>query len=505
MDNKVSAYINQFGITENAREFLNAAQKMYINGEFVYAEGNEVNEVFEPATGGFLTHIPAASENDIDSAITAAKDAFKTGEWSQTTPADRERILNKLANLVEEHAQTIGEIETIDSGKAISGCLAVDVAGTIDLLRYMAGWATKIEGATRPVSIPGQHFAYTLKEPVGVVAAIVPWNWPFSMAMWKIAAPLAVGCSIVLKPSEQTSLSMLYFAKLCTEAGLPPGALNIVTGKGRKIGQKLTTHPGVNKVSFTGSTPVGKQVGQAAISNLAHVTLELGGKSAMIVFDDANVDEVVEATQNSIFFNTGQVCSAGSRLYAQKGIYEKVVRAIAKRAGEMKIGPGLDPETEMGPVINDVQYKSVSDYISLGASEGANVLQASSEQAVPAGNYIPPTILRDTNNSMRVVQEEIFGPVLVVQSFETEQEGIELANDNEFGLAGSIWTKDLSRALRLVPQLEAGTVWVNTHDLLDVCIPFGGVKNSGIGKDQGKEQLEYFLETKAVWIKIDEA
>lgn len=503
MDSKVSSYIDQFGITDNTRDFLNATQKMYINGESVSAQANEVNKVFEPATGGFLTHIPAASASDIDRAVSAAQHAYKKGEWSQTSPANRERLLNKLADLVEEHAQTIGEIETIDSGKAISGCLAVDVAGTIDLLRYMAGWATKIEGATRPVSIPGQHFAYTLKEPVGVVAAIVPWNWPFSMAMWKIAAPLAVGCSVVLKPSEQTSLSMLYFAKLCIEAGLPPGALNIITGKGRKIGEKLISHPSVNKVSFTGSTPVGRLVGQAAIANLSHVTLELGGKSAMLVFDDADVDEVVEATQNSIFFNTGQVCSAGSRLYAQKGIYEKLISAIAKRASAMKIGPPLDPNTEMGPVINDVQYKSVSDYISLGVTEGARLVQFDNEQILPEGNYIPPTILRDTNNKMQVVQEEIFGPVLVAQSFETEQEGMDLVNDNEFGLAGSIWTKDLSRALRLVPDLEAGTVWVNTHDILDVCIPFGGVKNSGIGKDQGKEQLDYFLETKAVWIKID--
>lgn len=499
MDNKVAALIDKYGVTERTLKFLRAPMKQYINGEFVTA--SESLQVLEPSTGALLAEVPSASTEDVEAAVKAARYAFDKGEWSQWKPAQRERVLHRLADLVEENLQTLAEIESLDAGKAIEGCKAVDIAGSIDLLRYMAGWATKIDGATRPVSVEGDHFAYTLKEPVGVVGAIVPWNWPFNMAIWKLAAPLAVGCTLVLKPAQQTPLSMLFFAELCAEAGLPPGVLNIVSGRGRTIGNDLVSHPDIDKVSFTGSTEVGITVGQAAIANINHLTLELGGKSPMLVFEDADIQKVVDATQQSIYFNTGQVCSGGSRLYVHRSIYEQTVSAIAKRAESMVIGDTLSPDTEMGPAISAGQKQTVMDYINIGLEEGARLVCGGKDPG-GEGYWVQPTLFADCDNSMRVVQEEIFGPVLVAIPFDTEEQAVALANDNIYGLAASIFTSDLSRALRLVPKIESGTVWVNTHDMIDANTPFGGVKQSGVGKDLGPEQLDHFLETKAVWIQL---
>ena len=500
-DNTVKEYLDQFPVTAAARAFLEQPRQMFINGEFHAGSGDGFIDVLEPCTGGLLAQTPAATEADIDLAVAAAGSAFREGEWSKTTPADRQGFLLKLADLVEEHAQTIAEIESLDAGKAISGCLDVDIGGSIDLLRYMAGWATKIEGATRSVSIPGEHLTYTLKEPVGVVAAIVPWNWPFNMAIWKICAPLAVGCTLVLKPAQLTPLSMLYFAGLCQQAGLPAGALNIITGRGSSVGNYLVSHPGINKISFTGSTEVGIGVGQAAMTNINHVTLELGGKSPMVFFEDGDVERVVQATQQSIFFNTGQVCSAGSRLYVHRSRYDEVVAAVAERASAMKIGLTLDPTTEMGPAISAGQRQAVLDYIAIGREEGARLV-CGGEAVEGPGNFLQPTVFADCDNSMRIVQEEIFGPVLVIIAFDTDEEAVQLANDNQYGLAASVFTRDISRAHRTVSQLQAGSVWVNTHDLIDSCTPFGGFKASGIGKDLGPEQLAHFLETKSVWVEL---
>ena len=499
MDTQVSALLDTYGVTDRTRKFLASEKRHYINGEFV--SGTAGIEVLEPCTGGVLAQVPSGDSDEVEAAVQAARHAFGDGEWSRWTPVQRERVLMKLADLVEANLQTVAEIESLDAGKAIEGCKAVDIQGSIDLLRYMGGWATKIDGATRPVSAPGEHFSYTLKQPVGVVAAIVPWNWPFNMAIWKLAAPLAVGCTVVLKPAQLTPLSMLFFAELCQEAGLPPGALNIVTGRGSTLGDQLTRHPGVDKVSFTGSTEVGVGVGKAAMENVNHVTLELGGKSPMIVFDDADVQRVVDATQQSVFFNTGQVCSAGSRLYVQREIYQETVTAIAERADAMVVGPSLDPATEMGPAISAGQKASVLEYIAIGKQEGARVV-CGGEDPGDRGYFLQPTLLADCDNSMRVVQEEIFGPVLVAIPFDTEEEALRLANDNIYGLAASVFTRDISRAHRLVPKIESGTVWINTHDMIDSNTPFGGVKLSGIGKDLGPEQLEHFLETKAVWVAL---
>ncbi|MCP3869169.1 MAG: aldehyde dehydrogenase family protein [Gammaproteobacteria bacterium] len=499
MDQKVRDYIDKYGVTEETRRFLEKTPKMYIGGEWLFASSGKTISVEEPSTGAELTHIPAATVEDVDRAVAAARQAFAEGEWSDMKAAQRERILRRIADLLEQNTQTIAEIESIDAGKAITGCIAVDVAGSIDLLHYMAGWPTKIEGATRPASLEGENFAYTLKEPVGVVGAIVPWNWPLNMAIWKIAAPLAAGCTLVVKPAQLTSLSLLFFAELCEQAGLPPGVLNIVTGSGRLVGEHLARHPGVSKISFTGSTEVGRQVGKSAMDHVAHVTLELGGKSPMIAFEDADVQRIVDATQASIFFNAGQVCSAGSRLYVQESIYEEVVRAVSERANAMKHSPGLDPESEIGPVISRSQFDSICDYIEIGKQEGAEVV-CGGEALDRDGYFIRPTLLGRTTNAMRVVQEEIFGPVLVVQAFKDEAEAVKLANDNEYGLAASVFTRDISRAHRVAKAMEAGTVWINTHDMVDTILPFGGYKNSGIGKDLGPEQLEHFLETKSVWL-----
>lgn len=499
MDKSVLNFIDNFGITDRAREFLGSEKGHFINGQFV--AGGDLMAVLEPCTGGLLTSVLAGTDHEVDAAVAAARAAFDGGEWSRWTPIRRERVLMRLADLVELNLQTLAEIEAIDAGKAISGCKVVDIQGSVDVLRYMAGWATKIDGATRSVSTPGQHFSYTLKEPVGVVAAIVPWNWPFNMGIWKLAAPLAAGCTVVLKPAQLTPLSMIFFAELCIEAGLPPGVLNIVTGRGSTIGDRLTHHPLVDKVSFTGSTDVGIDVGKAAMSRVNHVTLELGGKSPMIVFEDAEIERVVEATQQSIFFNTGQVCSAGSRLYVHRSIYQETVKAVADRAKSMLVGMTLDEQTEMGPAISSAHKASVLEYVKIGIEEGAHLVCGGQDPG-GEGFFLQPTVFSECTNGMRIVQEEIFGPVLVIIPFDTEEEVIGMANDNIYGLAASIFTSSISRAHKLIPHIKAGTVWVNTHDVIDANTPFGGVKQSGIGKDLGPEQLQHYLETKMVWITI---
>jgi len=501
MHSAIQQMVDDYGVTDACREFMAEEPAQYINGRFTQGHATDRIDVIEPSTGRLLTTIASGSDADVDDAVAAARSALRSGPWTEMKPNARQRLLNRLADLIEEHARTVAEIETLDNGKALGPCIEMDVLGGADLLRYMAGFATKIHGQSRQVSAAGEHVAWTVKEPIGVVGAIVPWNWPFNMAMWKISAPLAAGCTIVLKPAQQTTLSMLYFARLCEEAGLPPGVLNIVTGKGSTIGNALTAHPDVSKISFTGSTPVGRQVGAASGENLSPVTLELGGKSPMVVFDDADPEAVAAAMRWSVFFNAGQVCSAGTRLYVQRGIYDRVLEETVKLAESMKLAPGLNPDCDMGPVISAGQYNSIRGYIERGIEEGARVVCGGHEEA-GNGYFIPPTLLAVEDNQATVMQEEIFGPVQVVMSFDTEEEALQLANDNIYGLAASVWTADISRALRCVKALEAGTVWVNAHDLVDSAIPFGGFKQSGFGKDMGPEQLDHFLRTKAVWIQI---
>lgn len=488
-----------YQVTKETFEFLKEEKRLFINGENLVTSERASIEVEDPFTGKVIDKIIEANTDDIQFAMNAAKDGMK--RWNALTPRDREQIMHKVAALIRENLQTLAEIECIDSGKAISGCRDVDINGAANTWEYFAGWATKIEGSVRKTSMPGDYFTYVEKVPVGVVAAIVPWNWPFAMATWKLAAPLAAGCSVVLKPSEMTSLSMLYFGKICKQAGVPNGVINVVTGYGKTVGETLISHPDVAKVSFTGSTPVGSNVGSIASSNISHVTLELGGKSPMIAFGDADINKLASDTLNSVFFNAGQVCSAGSRLYVEREIYRDVIEAIKTVMDTIKLGAPLDESTTMGPVISSKQKQRIIGYIEDGLSSGAK-LEKGAQESSNSSLFVRPTLFSETNNQMSIVREEIFGPVLVVQAFETEEEAISLANDNEYGLAASIWTKDMSRALRVSRQVEAGSIWVNVHDPGDPSMPFGGFKQSGIGKDLGSEQLNHYLESKSVWLTI---
>lgn len=501
MDATVQEMITSYNVSTKTQAFLKAVPQMYIDGMWCAASSGETIAVYEPATGGLLSKIPAASCADVDKAVHAACTAFETGPWAEMKPNERQRLIHHLADILEENSQTIAEIETLDNGKALQGCIDYDVLGAADLLRYMAGWATKIRGNTTTTSLPGEFFACTLKEPVGVVAAIVPWNWPLNMAVWKLAAPLAVGCTIVLKPAQLTSLSMIYFASLCEQAGIPKGVINIVTGSGSAIGGYLAGHPQINKVSFTGSTEVGREVGHAALKHMTRMTLELGGKSPILVFEDADVATVADATRYSIFYNSGQICSAGSRMYVHESIYKETVAAVVEVAKSIRLRPGLDAECDMGPVISKNAQISILNYIKKGVEEGAS-LMCGGEAVDRPGYFVEPTVFADCTNSMTVMQEEIFGPVLCIASFSDEEEAIRLANDNIYGLAASVWTNDVSRAMRVVPRIKAGSVGVNCHDPDDSALPFGGYKESGFGKDRGAEQLEHFLETKNVVIKV---
>jgi phenylacetaldehyde dehydrogenase len=414
-------------------------------------------------------------------------------------------LLWRLADLIDKNADELAELESIDNGKTRFMASVVDVPGARNHFRYMAGWATKIEGSTIDVSIGardgGRIHAYTRREPVGVVAQIIPWNFPLVMAAWKLGPALAAGCTCVLKPAEQTPLSALRLGELIIEAGFPPGVVNILTGYGETAGAALVAHPGVDKVAFTGSTLVGKTINKTATDTLKRVSLELGGKSPVIVLPDADVDTVVGGAAGAIFFNAGQVCAAGSRLYVHKKIFDRVVEGVGGAAQAIRLGPGLDPNTQMGPLVSREQQERVLGYIQSGRSEGASIV-AGGDAPTHSGFYVKPTVMADVKRSMRVVQEEIFGPVLVAQRFEDLDEVAALANDTPYGLGASIWSNDLTAVNRLIPKIRAGTIWVNTHGLVDANMPFGGFKHSGIGREHGRVGIEMYTEVKSVCMLV---
>ncbi|MEC4671924.1 MAG: aldehyde dehydrogenase family protein, partial [Nitrospirota bacterium] len=393
----------------------------------------------------------------------------------------------------------------LDNGKPVTVARAADVPLAIDLFRYMAGWATKIEGNTIPMSVPytpgAQYHAYTLREPVGVVGQIIPWNFPLLMAAWKLGPALAAGCTIVLKPAEQTPLSALLLGELMCEAGFPDGVVNIVTGYGETAGAALAAHPDVDKVAFTGSTEVGKLILNAAASNLKKVSLELGGKSPSLVLQDADLNAGIPGVASAIFFNHGQCCCAGSRLYVEKGIFDNVISGVVEQAKKIKVGPGMDPATDMGPLVSDEQQQRVLGYLESGVSEGAKAVVGGGRVG-DKGYFVEPTVLVNTTPTMKVVQEEIFGPVVCAEPFTDLDEVITQANNSIYGLAAAIWTKDLSKAHRIAAQLQAGTVWINCHNIFDAALPFGGYKQSGWGREMGHDALELYTEVKAVCARL---
>ena len=485
--------------------FFKRQPKLFIGGDWVEPKSNERISVVDPATGREIAQVADANAADVDRAVAAARAAFDKGPWAEMLPVDREALLWKLSDLIEKNLDELAEIESLNNGKTKFIAKIVDITEVRNYFRYMAGWATKIEGTTFQTSIhgpPGAKFhTYTAREPVGVVAQIIPWNFPLAMAAWKLGPALATGCTVVLKPAEQTPMTALRLADLIAEAGFPPGVVNILTGLGETTGAALVAHPGVDKVAFTGSTSVGKLINKSATDTLKRVSLELGGKSPVIVMPDADMSQVIGGAANAIFFNAGQVCCAGTRLFAHRKVFDQVVEGVSTAAQSIKLGPGLDPETQMGPLVSREQQERVLGYIESGRREGAKVMTGGDAPASP-GFYVKPTVLTSVRPDMKVVREEIFGPVLVAQRFEDLDDIAALANDTPFGLGASVWSKDISTVHRLVPKIRAGTVWVNCHNFVDPAMPFGGFKQSGFGREHGRAVIDLYTELKSVCIAV---
>ncbi len=487
-------------LDQSVEAFIGRPRQMFVNGQWTDAASGKTFETPNPATGETLAHVAEGDAEDVNRAVRAARAAFEDGPWSRMTPSERGRIVWKIGDLILEHVDELAQLESLDNGKPFLVAQAADVPLAADLFHYMAGWATKIEGNTIDISVPympGANFhTYTLREPIGVVGQIIPWNFPLLMAAWKLGPALTTGCAVVLKPAEQTPLTALRLAELIAEAGVPDGVVNVVPGFGETAGAALAAHDGVDKVAFTGSTEVGKLIVQAAAGNLKKLTLELGGKSPNIVFDDAE-DSAVEGAANAIFFNHGQCCVAGSRLFVQAGRYDEVVDGVAEIAKSIKLGSGLDPTTQMGPLVSDEQFRRVTGYLESGKADGATALTGGGRYG-ERGYFVEPTVLTNTRPDMKVVREEIFGPVVVAEKFNTLDEIAAQANDTPYGLGAGIWTRDISKAHALAKKLRAGTVWINCYNVFDASLPFGGYKQSGWGREMGHEVLNNYTEVKAV-------
>ena len=483
--------------------FLSGAPKrLLIDGQWVEACSGKTFETIDPTTGNALARVAEADAADVDRAVAAARTAFERG-WGESKPQLRSRLLDRIADLVESHADELAQLETLDNGKPIFESRNVDVPAAIETFRYYAGWPTKIYGETNPGD--AEFFSYTLREPVGVCGQIIPWNFPLLMAAWKLAPALACGNTVVLKPAEQTPLTALRLGELLLEAGVPDGVVNILPGFGETAGAAIANHPGVDKVAFTGSTEVGKLILKASAGNLKRVSLELGGKSPNIVFSDADQDAATVGALTGIFFNQGQVCCAGSRLFVQERLYDEFTDRVSAFAKQVKLGPPLDPETRMGPLVSSEQYARVKGYLKLGRDEGATVKaggEAATEGALAKGYFVKPTVFTGVRNSMRIAQEEIFGPVVAAIPFKDEHDAVLQGNDTVYGLAAGVWTRDVSKAHKVARALKAGTVWVNCYNQMDATSPFGGYKQSGFGRELGKHSLELYTQIKQVWLKV---
>jgi aldehyde dehydrogenase (NAD+) len=469
---------------------------LLIDGKRVPAASGRYFDTFNPATEQLIGRVAAGDAADIDLAVQSARAAFE-GPWRQLRASDRGALLLRFARQIGEHADELIELESLDSGKPVSAIRRQDMPAVLDTLTYYAGWADKINGQVVPTRLDA--LTYTLREPLGVVGAIVPWNFPLMIAMWKIAPALACGCTVVLKPAELTPLTALRLGELALDAGIPPGVLNVVTGLGATAGAALVDHADVDKITFTGSPTVGRQILRGAAGNLKRVTLELGGKSANIIFADADLDAAVKAASAGIFFNSGQVCSAGSRILVQDSVYDEVVERLSARADALRLGDPNDRSTAMGPLVSAVQMQRVLDYIDIGRQEGARVTAGGGRHGT-RGYFVKPTVFADVEHGMRISQEEIFGPVAAVVRFQDEEQAVRIANGTRYSLAAGVWSADIGRIHRMVRRLKSGTVWVNTFGPTDVRLPWGGAGDSGFGREHGDAAIDNFTEPKAVWI-----
>ncbi|WP_040763860.1 aldehyde dehydrogenase family protein [Novipirellula maiorica] len=492
-------------VPESLQPFLSSPKKMLIGGKWVDAKSGKTFEVFDPASDQVIAGVAEGDAADVELAVAAARKAFDQGPWSKMGGSERSRLIWRIGELIEEHADELAQIETLDNGKPFAVAKAADVALAADMFRYMAGWATKIEGNTIPIQLPyapeSEFHAFTLREPVGVVGQIIPWNFPLLMAAWKLAPALTTGCTVILKPAEQTPLSALRLGELILQAGVPDGVVNIITGFGETAGAAIASHDQIDKVAFTGSTEVGKLIINAATGNLKRVSLELGGKSPNVIYDDADLDSAIAGAADAIFFNQGEVCSAGSRLFVQKGVYDEVVAGVSEIAKNLKVGSGFDASTQMGPLVSREQFDRVTGYLKAGVSEGAEAAAGGSALDRP-GYFVQPTVLKNASEDMSVVREEIFGPVVAAMPFGDEAELVGQANNTAYGLAAGIWTRDISKAHRFAKAVKAGSVWINCYSVFDAALPFGGYKQSGWGREMGHAVLENYLQTKSVCVSL---
>lgn len=482
-------------------EFLKSGpKKMLIGGKWVAAKSGKTFETINPSNEEVLALVAEGDKEDIDEAVKAARKAFEEGKWPRMNPHERTRLLLRIADLVEKNAEQLAELETLDNGKTIFESKNIDVPITAEVFRYYAGWTTKIYGETNP-SAP-DVFNFTLREPVGVCGQIIPWNFPLLMASWKIAPALACGNTVVLKPAEQTPLTALRLGEIMLEAGVPEGVINIVTGFGPTAGRALVVHPDVDKIAFTGSTEVGKEIQRESAGTLKRISLELGGKSPNIIFPDADVNAAVFGSMMGIFLNQGQVCCAGSRIFVQEGMYDQFTHSLSRMAQGLTLGDPFDPNVRMGPLVSKEQQERVLGYLNAGKSEGAKVTVGGERGPQERGYYIKPTVFADVKNNMKIAREEIFGPVAAAIRFKDENDAVLQGNDTTYGLAAAVWTKDISRAIKVARSLKAGTVWINNYGMLDPITPFGGYKQSGFGRELGKYAIDLYTQIKSVYAKL---